>query len=82
MWLWLMWGAELQKRLVNLFFIFFFSGGRDLCMLSDVYIVICVYFIRRSSDGAKSCQSTSQSAGRETSLHVGEKEEKDGCVYL
>lgn len=51
-------------------------------MLSDVYIVIRVYFIRRSSDGAKSCQSTSQSAGRETSLHVGEKEEKDGCVYL
>lgn len=45
-------------------------------------MVTFVCLIRGAVDRAKFCRSTFQGAGRETWLHVGEKEEKDGRVHL
>lgn len=48
-----------------------------------MYIWSCLCtFLGGALDRAKSCRSTFQSAGRETSLHGGKKEENNGHVHL
>lgn len=48
-----------------------------MCIWSRLYTLL-----GGAVDRVKSCRSTFQGAGRETLLHVGEKEEKDGHVHL
>lgn len=47
-----------------------------------MYNVILMYFIRWAFGESQVWQEHIQSTDKETSLHVGEKEEKDGCALV